>query len=149
MSVTEQALAAATAKLQADLGSDLVLRNRLQPKELKDGQLVVLHDGDQIDNEEMIGMGVNHNHVDIEWQAELDVYFQAVDSAARSAGLDSLRDAAINSLIEDPTLGGVVDRVRAVPVSYDHNQEPSGGGNTVAVATVAVILEFGTHEPTW
>ncbi len=148
MTIVESALAAITVQLETDLGVDTVARNRVLPTRIPVGGLVVLHDGEVADWEETIGKGVNQNSVDVQWSASLEVYFEAVDSEERSTGLDVLKKAAIDSVLTDPTLGGLVGTMIARPLALDHTAQAEGG-DTRAMAAVAVVFDFETTDPAW
>jgi hypothetical protein len=109
MSVRESALAALHARLGAALASrvppPVVLRGETAPQRLPAGGLVVLRDGETVEETAILSPLAWA----IEHRAEIEVTVAGATPAARTALLDALLMDIAAAISADRTLGGAVD----------------------------------------
>lgn len=125
----ETAITALVAQV-AGLPGVMALRNAAWPERLPPGGLVVVRDGETVEEEAMVSplaYGIVH-------RADIEVF--ADDEAARDAIIAALAAA----IAADRTLGGAVEWVEAGSPDYD-TLAPEGAA-AVAAATVPVRLMF-------
>lgn len=100
--------------------------------------IVVLHDGDPGEPEITLSPLMHH----FEHRCEVDV---VVAGANADAQFDALCGAVGAAIIDDRSLGGVVDWAEAqAPVPADL---PQMGSKPIKAATIFVVLHYATPDP--
>ncbi|WP_137179211.1 hypothetical protein [Roseomonas sp. AR75] len=142
MSTRESALAALHATLAAGLASrnpaPLVLRSETVPQRLPPGGLVVLRDGDTVEETAIL----SPLSWAIEHRAEVEVTVAGATPATRTALLDALLVAIGNAITADRTLGGAVEW--AQPGSPEFQDTEFEGAAAARTALAPVTLWFTT-----
>jgi len=140
MSARETAIAALYARLQASFAArataPLVLRNETVPQRLPPGGLVVLRDGETVEETPLLSplaWAVEH-------RAEVEVIVAGATPAARAALLDALLADIAAAIAADRTLGGAVEW--AQPSSPGFEDVEVEGAAAARGALVPVTLWF-------
>jgi hypothetical protein len=140
VSARETALAALFARLGAALaGRGLppkVLRNETVPQKLPAGGLVVVRDGETVEQTAIL----SPLSWQVEHRAEIEVTVAGTTAAARLALLDSLLLDIGAAIIGDRTLGGAVEW--AQPGAPDFDDVEIEGAAAARAATIPVTLFF-------
>ena len=140
MSMREAAIAALHGRLAAALGTrnpaPLVLRGETVPQRLPPGGLVVLRDGETVEETAILSPLAWA----IEHRAEVEVTVGGATPAARTALLDALLVAIAAAITADRTLGGAVEW--AQPDAPDVQDVEFEGAATARAASVPVALFF-------
>ena len=140
MSVRETALAALSARLGAALAvrnpAPKVLRNETVPQRLPTGGLVVVRDGETVEETAILSPLAWA----IEHRAAIEVTVGGATPAARNALLDALREAIGAAIAADRTLGGAVDW--AQPGAPEFEDVEFEGAAAARAASVPVALFF-------
>jgi len=119
----------------------LVERNDVDKKEIPDGGLVSLRDGDPGEPEVYLSPpAYAYAH-----EAEIFVQFQAPTPATRDPFLDALLRDIGAALDADPTLGGAVEM--ASPDAPETEHEKADGAQAIKAVRVPVVLEYVTASP--
>lgn len=140
MSVRETALAALFVCLQDALGvrspTPLVLRNETVPQRIPAGGLVVLRDGETVEETAILSPLAWQ----VEHRAELEVTVGGATPAARNTLLDALLVELAAAVTADRTLGGVVEWAQpGAPAFEDVEVE---GAAAARAAAIPVTLFF-------
>lgn len=130
-----QALEAALATLAT--ATRRVVRNPVGLGDIPEAGLIVLRDGDPGEPESNLG---NQGPYYYQHAAEIELYVEAGEAAAREAGFDALRQAVGQALDADPTLGGQIFGMTYGAPEVD--PEPVFGGEAIKAAVVTVILDY-------
>jgi hypothetical protein len=142
MSKRETAIAALHATLAAGLASrspaPLVLRGETIPQRIPPGGLVVLRDGDTVEETAIL----SPLSWSIEHRAEVEVTVAGSTPAARTALLDALLIAIGAALTADCTMGGAVEW--AQPGAAEFQDTEFEGAAAARSALVPVTLWFTT-----
>jgi hypothetical protein len=140
VSVREAAIAALHGRLQTALASrhpaPLVLRGETVPQRLPTGGLVVLRDGETVEETAILSPLTWA----IEHRAAIEVTVAGATSAARSTLLDALLVAIAAAITADRTLGGMVEW--AQPGAPDFEDVEVEGAAAARAASVPVALFF-------
>ena len=140
MSVREIALAALYARLGAALAArnpaPKVLRNETVPQRLPTGGLVVVRDGETVEETAILSPLAWA----IEHRAEVEVTVAGATPAARNAQLDALLVAIAAAITADRSLGGAVEW--AQPGAPDFEDVEFEGAAAARAASVPVALFF-------
>ena len=139
MTRRETILQALLVRLQTISGSK-VLRNDALPERIHAGGLIILRDGDPGEPEVML------SPLSYYWQhkAMLEVVVQHGDPNDRNAALDRLFEAIAAVIAEDPTLGGLCDRV--IPQAPSVSALAVEGAPQIAAALVPIELIYTTDD---
>ena len=119
-----------------------VVRNQDGRRKIPQGGLVILHDGEEVTRESYLGPP---HHV-ITWAAEINVFAQSADSAARDQVLDDILSEMPLALLGQETLGGTVDWAR-LDGEVGLVLEPVEGGENIKAAIISVYFEYGSDNP--
>jgi hypothetical protein len=142
MSARETALAALYGRLQTAFPGrsppPLVLRSETVPQRLPPGGLVVLRDGETVEETPILSPLAWQ----VEHRAEVEVIVTAATPIARTALLDALLVAAGAAIVADRTLGGVVEW--AQPGAADFDDVEFEGAAATRAALVPITLWFTT-----
>ncbi|WP_270934580.1 hypothetical protein [Falsiroseomonas oryzae] len=142
MSTREAALVALHARLQAAFPgrspAPVVLRGETTPQRIPAGGLMVLRDGDTVDETAIL----SPLSWAIEYRTEIEVTVAGAATAGRTALLDALLVAIGDAIIADRTLGGAVDWVQ--PGSPEFQDTEFEGAAAARSALVPVTLWFTT-----
>jgi hypothetical protein len=142
MSKREAALVALHTRLQAAFPgrspAPVVLRGETIPQRIPLGGLVVLRDGDTVDETAILSPLAWA----IEHRAEIEVTVAGTTPAARNALLDALLVAMGDAITADRTLGGAVEW--AQPGSPEFQDTEFEGAAAARSALVPVTLWFTT-----
>lgn len=134
MSVRETALAALSARLGAALAArspaPKVLRNETVPQRLPPGGLVVVRDGETVEETPILSP--------LAWAIEHRVEVEVV--AATGAPLDALLVDIAAAIAGDRTLGGAVEWAQPGAPSFDDAE--TEGAAAARAASVPVTLSF-------
>ena len=140
MSMREAAIAALHGRLAAALASrnpaPLVLRGETVPQRLAPGGLVVIRDGETVEETAILSPLAWA----IEHRAEVEVIVGGATPAARTALLDALLLDIAAAITADRTLGGAVEW--AQPGAPDFEDVEFEGAATARAASVPVTLFF-------
>lgn len=141
----EQVLAAVEAALTAGLAVSapgcVVVRNPDRALEVAEAGLVVLRDGDPGEPEVVLSpASYLYQH-----RADIEIYVQAGERAARIAKLDALTASIGTILAADRTFGGLCDDSRPEAPSLDE-QAPEGAA-TISAALCGLTLIYHTTDP--
>jgi len=140
VSMRETAIAALHDRLQTALATrnpaPLVLRNETVPQRLPPGGLVVLRDGETVEETAILSPLAWA----IEHRAEVEVTVAGPTPAARNALLDALLVDVAAAVTADRTLGGAVEWAQpGAPASEDVEFE---GAAAARAASIPVALFF-------
>ncbi len=140
MSMREAAIAALHGRLAAALATrnpaPLVLRGETVPQRLPPGGLVVLRDGETVEETAILSpLAWATEH-----RAEVEVTVGGTTPAARTALLDALLVAIATAVIGDRTLGGAVEW--AQPGAPDFEDVEFEGAAAARAASIPVTLFF-------
>ncbi len=140
MSMREAAIAALHGLLAAALASrnpaPLVLRGDTVPQRLPPGGLVVIRDGERVEETAILSPLAWA----IEHRAEIEVTVAGATPAARSALLDALLVDIAAAITADRTLGGAVEWVQ--PGAPDFEDVEFEGAAAARAASAPVTLFF-------
>ena len=140
MSLREAAIAALHARLATALASrhpaPLVLRGETVPQRLPPGGLVVIRDGETVEETPILSPLAWA----IEHRAEVEVTVAGATPAARNALLDGLLVGIAAAVTADRTLGGMVEW--AQPGAPDFEDVEVEGAAAARAASVPVALFF-------
>ena len=140
MSMRETAIAALHGRLATSLAdrnpAPLVLRGETVPQRLPPGGLVVLRDGETVEETAILSPLAWA----IEHRAAIEVTVAGAMSAARSTLLDALLVAIAAAVTADRTLGGAVDW--AQPGAPEFEDVEVEGAAAARAASVPVALFF-------
>ncbi|NMJ40883.1 hypothetical protein GWK16_06495 [Roseomonas sp. JC162] len=140
MSMREAAIAALHGRLAAALGTrnpaPLVLRGETMPQRLPPGGLVVLRDGETVEETAILSPLAWA----IEHRAEVEVTVSGATPPARTALLDTLLVDIAAAIAADRTLGGSVEW--AQPGAPDFEDVELEGAAAARAASVSVTLFF-------
>jgi hypothetical protein len=140
MSAREDALAALHARLQAALAArnptPTILRNETVPQRLPPGGLVVLRDGDIVEETPILSPLARQ----IEHRAEVEVTVAGATPAARATLLDAILVDIGTAITGDRTLGRAVEW--AQPAAPDFEDIEFEGATAARAATIPVSLFF-------
>lgn len=140
MSVREAAIAALHTRLVASLAdrdpAPLVLRGETVPQRLPPGGLVVLRDGEAVEETAILSPLAWA----IEHRAEVEVTVAGATPAARNALLDALLVDIAAAITADRTLGGAVEWTQ--PGAPDFEDVEFEGAAAARAASVPVTLFF-------
>jgi hypothetical protein len=142
MSTRETALAALHTRLQTALPglspAPVVLRGETIPQRISPGGLVVLRDGDTVEETAIL----SPLSWSIEHRAEIEVTVTGATPAARTALLDALLVAIGDAITAERTLGGAVEW--AQPGAPELQDTEFEGAAAARSALVSVTLWFTT-----
>jgi len=140
MSARETALASLLVALADALGTrspaPLALRNETVPQRLPPGGLVVVRDGEAVEETALLSplaFAVEH-------RAEVEVTVAGATPTARAALLDALLADIAVAIAADRTLGGAVEWAQAGAPSFEHVEFE--GAAAARAASVPVTLFF-------
>ena len=140
MSLREAVITALHARLQTALATrspdPLVLRNETMPQRLPPGGLIVIRDGETLEETAILSPLAWA----IEHRAEVEVTVGGATPAARNALLDALLVAIGAAITADRTLGGAVEW--AQPGAPDFEDVEFEGAAAARAALVPVSLFF-------
>ncbi len=140
MSMREAAIAALHDRIVTALASrnpaPVVLRGDTVPQRLPPGGLVVVRDGETVEETAILSPLAWA----IEHRAEVEVTVGSATPAARTALLDALLMAITSAISADRTLGGAVEW--AQPGAPDFEDVEFEGGAAARAAAVPVMLFF-------
>jgi hypothetical protein len=140
VSTRENAIAALHSMLVSALASripaPIVLRGETIPQRIPPGGLVVLRDGETVEEAPILSPLAWQ----IEHRAEIEVTVAGPTPAARNALLDALLVATGAAVTADRTLGGAVEW--AQPGSPDFQDVEFDGAATARAASIPVSLFF-------
>ncbi|TQF77564.1 hypothetical protein FK498_12110 [Elioraea sp. Yellowstone] len=140
MSMRETAIAALHGRLQTALATrnpaPLVLRGETAPQRLPPGGLVVLRDGETVEEAAILSPLAWA----IEHRAAIEVTVAGAAAAARSTLLDALLAAIAAAVTADRTLGGAVEW--AQPGAPEFEDVEVEGAAAARAASVPVALFF-------
>lgn len=135
-SKTEQTLIALQSALKT-IPDATVERNSAVPEKIPSGGLLILRDGTADEPEQPLGgFGAIYCRQD----AEIEIYVENGDAAARDAAFDTLLQEIGVVLNDDPTLGGL-----AFGLTYSRPEidtEAVIGGPAIKAGTLIVAIEF-------
>ena len=136
MTKCELILNALKAALEAGLAAKIE-RNTALPEQIPGGGLLILRDGTPGEPEQSLGgFGGIYCHQD----AEIEIYVENGDAAARDAAFDTLLRQIGTVLNADPMLGGL-----AFGMTYSRPEidiEAVIGGPAIKAGTLIVAIEF-------
>ena len=140
MSMREAAIAALHGRLVTSLAgrnpAPLVLRGETVPQRLPPGGLVVIRDGETVEETAILSPLAWA----IEHRAEVEVTVGGVTPAARNALLDALLVDIATAIAADRTLGGAVEWVQ--PGAPEFEDVEIEGAAAARAASVPVALFF-------
>ena len=140
MSVREAAIAALHGRLQTALATrtpaPLVLRSATVPQRLPPGGLVVIRDGETVEETAILSPLA----WPIEHRAEVEVTVGGTTAAARTALLDALLVDIAAAITADRTLGGAVEW--AQPGAAEFEDVEFEGAAAARAASVPITLFF-------
>ena len=120
----------------------VVERNSVLPEKIPDGGLIILRDGDPGEPEQALG---DFGSTYYQHAAEIEVYVEDGDAAARDAAFDALLQQIGAALETDPTLSGL-----AFGLTYGR-PEPSieavPGAPAIKTATLTVTVDYESDAP--
>jgi hypothetical protein len=144
VSAREAAIAALHAAVAAALAlrspAPLVLRNETIPQRVPAAGLVVLHDGETIDETALLSPLA----WEVEQRVDIDVTAPGATAAMRAALLDVLLVDIAATIAADRTLGGAVEW--AAPGSPSFDDVDFEGAASVRAASIPVTLRFTAAE---
>jgi hypothetical protein len=140
MSARENAIAALHSIMVSALASrspaPLVLRGETIPQRLPPGGLIVLRDGETVEETPILSPLAWA----IEHRAEIEITVTSATPAARNALLDALLMDIAAAVVADRTLGGAVEWTQ--PGSPDFQDVEFEGAASARAALVPVTLSF-------
>jgi len=140
-SQAEQVLEGIKASLET-IPNAVVERNSVLPEKIPDGGLIILRDGDPGEPEQALG---DFGSTYYQHAAEIEVYVEDGDAAARDAAFDALLQQIGAALETDPTLSGL-----AFGLTYGR-PEPSieavPGAPAIKTATLTVTVDYESDAP--
>jgi hypothetical protein len=140
-SKAEQVLEAVKAVLET-IPDAVVERNSVLPEKIPDGGLIVLRDGDPGEPEQALG-GFGSTYY--QHAAEIEVYVEESDTAARDAAFDALLLQIGIALEADPTLGDL-----AFGMTYGRPEpaiEAVAGAPAIKSAALTVTVDYESEAP--
>ena len=140
-SKAEQVLDALKARLET-VPDAAVERNSVLPEKVPAGGLIILRDGDPGEPEQALG---GFGNVYYQHAAEIEVYIEEGDAAARDAAFDALLQEIGTALETDPTLGDL-----AFGLTYGRPEpaiEAPAGAPAIKTATLTVTVDYETDAP--
>ena len=140
-SKTEQILIALKSALEA-IPDISVERNSAVPEKIQSAGLIILRDGTADEPEQPLG---GFGGVYCRQDAEIEIYVEDGDAAARDTAFDSLLGQVGAALNTDPTLGGL-----AFGLTYSRPEidtEAVIGGPAIKAGTLIVAIEFEADTP--
>jgi hypothetical protein len=140
-SKAEQVLGALKGLLEA-LPDAVVERNSVLPEKVPAGGLIILRDGDPGEPEQALG-GFGSTYC--QHAAEIEVYVEEGDAAARDAAFDNLLQQIGIALEADPTLGDL-----AFGMTYRRPEpaiEAVAGTPAIKTATLTVTVDYESDAP--
>lgn len=114
-----------------------VVRNSTETERIPDAGLIVLRDGDPGEPESNLG---NQGPYYYQHAAEIELYLEEGDAAAREMRFDALRAAVGQALDADPTLGGEIFGMTYAAPEVD--PEAVFGGEAIKAAVLTVTLDY-------
>jgi hypothetical protein len=120
----------------------VVERNSVLPEKVPAGGLIILRDGDPGEPEQPLG-GFGSTYY--QHTAEIEVYLEEGDAAARDAAFDDLLQQIGAALEADPTLGGL-----AFGLAYGRPEmaiEAIAGAAAIKTATLTVTVDYESDAP--
>ncbi len=135
-SKTEQTLIALQSALKTIPGAT-VERNSAVPEKIPTGGLIILRDGTADEPEQPLG---GFGGIYCRQDAEIEIYVENGDAAARDAAFDTLLQQIGTVLDAEPTLGGL-----AFGMTYSRPEidtEAVIGGPAIKAGTLIVAIEF-------
>jgi len=135
-SKTEQILGFLNARVETITGAT-VERNSAVPEKIPVGGLLILRDGTPGEPEQSLGgFGSAYCRQD----AEIEIYVENGDAAARDAAFDTLLQEIGVALNDDPTLGGLAFGMTFGRPEID--TEAVVGAPAIKAGTLIVAIEF-------
>ena len=136
VSKTEQIFGVLIARLETITGAT-VERNSAVPEKITAGGLLILRDGTPGEPEQSLGgFGGAYCRQD----AEIEIYVESCDAAARDAAFDTLLQEIGVALNDDPTLGGLAFGMTFGRPEID--TEAVVGAPAIKAGTLIVAIEF-------
>ena len=135
-SKTEQILIALKSALEANSDAK-VERNSAVPEKIPSAGLIILRDGTADEPEQPLG---GFGGIYCRQDAEIEIYVEESDAAARDAAFDTLLQQIGTVLDADPTLGDL-----AFGLTYGRPEidtEAVIGGPAIKAGTLIVVIEF-------
>ena len=135
-SKTEQTLIVLQSALKT-IPDATVERNSAVPERIPTGGLIILRDGTADEPEQPLG---GFGGIYCRQDAEIEIYVENGDAAARDAAFDTLLQQIGTVLDADPTLGGL-----AFGMTYSRPEidtEAVIGGPAIKAGTLIVTIEF-------
>ena len=136
MTKCELILNALKTALEGSLAAKIE-RNTALPEKIPTGGLIILRDGTADEPEQPLG---GFGGVYCRQDAEIEIYVEKGDAAARDAAFDTLLQQIGTVLDADPTLGGL-----AFGLTYrrpEIDTEAVIGGPAIKAGTLIVAIEF-------
>ena len=140
-SKTEQILGALQSALKAIPGVT-VERNSAVPEKIPSAGLIILRDGIADEPEQPLG---GFGGVYCRQDAEIEIFVENGDAAARDAAFDTLLQQIGTVLDADPTLGDLVFGMTYSRPEID--TEAVIGGPAIKAGTLIVAIEFEADTP--
>jgi hypothetical protein len=140
-SKTEQILVALLSALRG-IPDATVERNSAVPEKIPTGGLIILRDGTADEPEQSLG---GFGGIYCRQDAEIEIYVENGDAAARDAAFDTLLQQIGTVLDADPTQGGL-----AFGMTYSRPEidtEAVIGGPAIKAGTLIVNVEFEAVTP--
>ena len=135
-SKTEQILIAVQSALR-DISDVTVERNSAVPEKIPSAGLIILRDGIADEPEQALG---GFGGIYCRQDAEIEIYVENGDAAARDAAFDTLLQQIGTVLDADPTLGDLVFGMTYSRPEID--TEAVIGGPAIKAGTLIVAVEF-------
>ncbi len=135
-SKTEQILIAVQSALR-DISDVTVERNSAVPEKIPSAGLIILRDGIADEPEQALG---GFGGIYCRQDAEIEIYVENGDAAARDAAFDTLLQQIGTVLDADPTLGDLVFGMTYRRPEID--TEAVIGGPAIKAGTLIVAVEF-------
>ena len=140
-SKTEQILIALESALEA-IPDISVERNSAVPEKIQSAGLIILRDGTADEPEQPLG---GFGGVYCRQDAEIEIYVEDGDAAARDTAFDSLLGQVGAALNIDPKLGGLAFGLTYIRSEID--TEAVIGGPAIKAGTLIVAIEFEADTP--
>lgn len=142
MSKRETAINALFAVIDSLKTSTLkVYRNEEKTTKVDPDGTIKFWDGDSPDPEVLLSpVRYIYEHL-----VEVQVFYQDQDETIRRTKLDALLVSIGNLIRVDQTLGGNADYVE--PFAPEISNEQISGGETIAVASFNILVQFSTSNP--
>lgn len=141
MTKREAALSALHSALVAGLAPTEVRRNAAVPQRVGAAGYVILRDGDAGEGEPLLSPPSWY----FEHRAEIEVFAQGADEAARAAAVDAMAEAIGDILAADRTLGGACDYAQGL--APDTQEVPVENGSPLGGAIISVVLAYVSTDP--